>query len=104
MKKYLTVNEVTEQFGIPGCMLRRMIQSGEIKALKRKTGYGGLWEYIIPVNVIDETRIYERTHFDPRTVRVMQEDYLARLDELEEQLYDNACLLAEMRERIQKGF
>lgn len=103
MKQFYTVNETAEIYGVSPATVTKMIRDGEIKAVKQMLGYGGFYRWAIPVKSITPKSVFEHRNFDPRTIRALERDYLDRLDELEEALYDTIECISEIRYKIEKG-
>lgn len=103
MKQFYTVNEVADIYDVSPTTVKKWIHGCEIKAVKQLIGYGGIKRWVIPVKYVTPKSVFEHRNFDPRTIRTMNRDYLNRLDEIEEALYDSIECINEIRHRIEKG-
>ena len=102
MTKFYTVNEVAELYNVAPNLVRIWINNGKMYAIKRKIGFGGLWEYAIPEDSLTNVREYKRVA-NYNTYRATIRRATERLDMLEEALYDEINLIIEMRQKLEKG-
>ena len=102
MTKFFTVKEVAETYNIREIHVRDLIRARRIRAIKQDLDFGGLWEYLIPEQDLDVVREYSYFR-DMRPIKALNQEFLDRLDELEEQMYDNICFIGEIRRKLEKG-
>ena len=102
MAKFYTVDEVAKLYNVDPKLVRIWIRNGKMYAVKRRIGIGGLWEYAIPEESLNNCCEYRRSG-NYNSYRADKRHIVEQLDLLEEALYDEINLISEMRLKLERG-
>ena len=108
MSRTYTVREVACLYGVKIGTVRGWIREGRLggncERFRMENGQFG-YRIVVSEEDLDNFEIdsyLQIRQLNTKLTKAERERHLGMLDELEEQLYDTACLIEEMRERLRK--
>ena len=108
MKEYLTIKEVAQLLGVSPHTVRKYLREGRLKGkselFHRSDNQMG-YHIVISKDDLEDFEMFGDFSVGRLNAKITHAErtaYLTMLDLMEERLYEDACLIAEMRERLEK--